>query len=119
MKSQRVNLMFRAFSDPTRLRILGLLQAGECCVGDMVTVLKLAQPKISRHLAYLKRTGLIAGRKQGLWRYYRLAEAKGKFHQNLLRCLESCFTEMPALKADADRLVRLRLEGGCCPDDSC
>jgi ArsR family transcriptional regulator len=48
--AQRINLMFRAFSDPTRLRVLRLLQAGEHCVGDLVTILRLPQPRVSRHL---------------------------------------------------------------------
>src|SRR5262249_28822648 len=72
MDPQRISTMFRAVSDPTRLRILRLLQAGEFCVGDLVTVLDLPQPSASRHLAYLRDAGLVADRKQGLWVYYSL-----------------------------------------------
>ena len=49
----RTDLMFRAFSDRTRLRILYLLQGGECCVGNLVDILQIEQPSASRHLAYL------------------------------------------------------------------
>ncbi len=115
MAPQRISSMFRAFSDPTRLRILRLLQGGECCVGDLVSVLELPQPSVSRHLAYLREAGLVADRKQGLWVYYSLAPAEGAFHQTLLRCLECCFGEVPELQADARRAVRLRESGGCCP----
>lgn len=115
MDPQRVNLMFRAFSDPTRLRILRLLQGGESCVNDLVTVLRLAQPSVSRHLAYLKRAELVAVRKQGLWKYYSLAPAAGGFHRNLLHCLETCFGEVPDLVEDARRAAELRRQGGCCP----
>lgn len=72
MAQTQVNLMFRAFSDPTRLRILHLLLDGELCVGDLVKILKVPQPTASRHLAYLRRTGLVATRRNGLWNYYTL-----------------------------------------------
>ena len=55
----RVELMFRAFSDPTRLRILGLLRGGERCVCELVDILRCPQPKASRHLAYLRKAGLV------------------------------------------------------------
>ena len=57
--TDRTDRMFRAFSDRTRLRILHLLQGGEMCVGDLVEVLRVPQPKASRHLAYLKKAGLV------------------------------------------------------------
>src|SRR5690349_16819991 len=65
MGPQRISSMFRAFSDPTRLRILRLLQGGQCCVGDLVSILELPQPSVSRHLAYLREAGLVADRKEG------------------------------------------------------
>jgi ArsR family transcriptional regulator len=118
MDPQRISSMFRAFSDPTRLRILRLLQAGECCVGDLVSILELPQPSVSRHLAYLREAGLVADRKQGLWVYYSLTPPEGAFHRSLLRCLECCFGEVPELQADARRAARLRESGGgCCPEE--
>src|SRR5437879_5730832 len=98
--------MFRAFSDRTRLRILHLLQAGELCVGDLIAVLRLPQPSVSRHLAYLRKAGLVAPRKEGLWAFYSLARAQDSFHQNLLACIGCCFREVPELKADAARAVK-------------
>ncbi len=64
---------FKALADRTRLRILGLLRTGEICVCDIHASLDLPQPTVSRHLAYLRRTGLVAARKDGLWVHYRLA----------------------------------------------
>ena len=110
-----VNLLFRAFSDLTRLRILHLLRGGEVCVGDLVKILKVPQPTASRHLAYLRRAGLVQSRRQGLWAYYSLASAKGPFHKSLLDCLGECFREVPELEGDARRYARLRASGGCCP----
>jgi ArsR family transcriptional regulator len=117
MNPQRISSMFRAFSDPTRLRILRLLQTGECCVGDLVSILELPQPSVSRHLAYLREAGLVADRKQGLWVYYSLTPPEGAFHQSLLHCLECCFGEVPELQADARRAARLKELGGCCPEE--
>jgi ArsR family transcriptional regulator len=109
--------MFRAFSDRTRLRILHLLRNREHCVGDLVAILRVAQPTVSRHLAYLRRSGLVVVRKAGQWSYYSLSPAKGPFHENLLHCIGSCFAEVPELKADAARAAKLKKSGGCCPTE--
>jgi ArsR family transcriptional regulator len=111
----RINLMFRAFSDPTRLRILHLIEERETCVGDLVDVLQLPQPTVSRHLAYLRRAGLVTGRKDGLWVFYSLARAETSFHRRLLGCLGTCFGDVPDITRDTKRAERLRRSGGCCP----
>jgi ArsR family transcriptional regulator len=113
----RLDLIFRAFSDRTRLRILHLLQAGECCVGDIVTVLRIEQPVVSKHLAYLRRAGLVRVRKAKMWSYYSLAPAEAPFHQKLLECLGCCFREVPQIQKDAARAAKTRKSGGCCPDE--
>jgi ArsR family transcriptional regulator len=107
--------MFRAFSDRTRLRILALLHGGEMCVGDLVTILRVAQPSTSRHLAYLRRAGLVTVRKCGLWKFYALAPAESAFHLQLTECLAGCLGEVPEIRADAVRADRIRKAGGCCP----
>lgn len=113
--SRVVSDKFAAFSDPTRLRILHLLRDGELCVGDLVTILDMPQSTISRHLAYLRRSTLVATRKSGLWMYYSLTPAKSEFHRKLLDCLSACFADVPELKKDAARVKKLRKAGGCCP----
>jgi ArsR family transcriptional regulator len=110
----QIDLMFRAFSDRNRLRILHLLQQGEMCVGDIVSALRVPQPRISRHLAYLRKAGLVTVRREGLWAFYSLVTAKNSFHQNLLTCMTCCFREVPELKADAERAARGR-KSPCCP----
>jgi ArsR family transcriptional regulator len=104
----RADRLFRAFADHTRLRILNLLQGGELCVCHIVDILQVPQPRASRHLAYLRRVGLLQVRKAGLWSYYSLAPAKGLFHQKLLACLACCFGEVPETREDAARAKRLR-----------
>jgi ArsR family transcriptional regulator len=111
----RTDLMFRAFSDRTRLRILSLLQGGECCVGDIADILRLEQPTASRHLAYLRRAGLVRVRKDGLWSHYSLAPADTAFHAKLLECLACCAQEVPQVRADQARARKLKDRGGCCP----
>ena len=109
VSAQEMSRMFRAFSDHTRLRILNLLSAGEICVCDLVNVLGMSQPKVSRHLAYLRRAGLVKARRQGLWMHYQLTTAQGRFHKSLLHCLGDCFADVPQLARD-----RAALEGISC-----
>jgi len=112
MKAATVDQRFRAFSDRTRLRILHLLQEqGEVCVGDLVAVVKAPQTTVSRHLAYLRRAGLVRVRKDGLWKHYSLAPADSRFHRGLLACLGGCFEEVRELADDRKRYERLK---GCC-----
>lgn len=95
---------FKALSDETRLRILALLTHGELCVCDLMAVLQLPQSTVSRHLAYLRNAGLLIGRREGVWMYYRLEGQlpilQQKSWQNLLAQLlrqqqaESDLTEL-------------------------
>jgi ArsR family transcriptional regulator len=110
-----VDLMFRAFSDRTRLRILHILLDGELCVGDIVDILRAPQPRVSRHLAYLRKANLVVVRKSGLWCHYSLTQAETPFHRKLLECLAKCFGEVPELQADSARAAKIRKSGGCCP----
>ncbi len=113
--ADRTDQMFRAFSDRTRLRILSILRGGECCVGNVVDILGIEQPKASRHLAYLRNAGLVRSRRSALWTYYSLAPAVGEFHGKLLECLACCFSEVPQLLEDQAKAERIRGAGGCCP----
>lgn len=107
--------MFRAFSDRTRLRILSLLRPGELCVCDLVRVIGAPQPTVSRHLAYLRKAGLVSARREGLWMYYTLAPATAALHRKLLECLACCFGDVPELARDAAALGRPggRASKGC------
>lgn len=112
---EHINTVFRAFADSTRLRILHLLVHDEICVGDLVTILDLPQPTVSRHLAYLRKACLVDVRKDGLWSHYSLAAAQSCFQQKLYDCLQDCFCDVPELKEDMRRAKRLKKTGGCCP----
>jgi ArsR family transcriptional regulator, arsenate/arsenite/antimonite-responsive transcriptional repressor len=119
--------IFRALSDHTRLRILHFLRGGELCVGDLVRLLEVPQPTASRHLNYLRKTGLVSARRAGLWGFYSLCDAPTEFHRLLLNCLDHCGDLEPPLKrgrgakespfqADSRKVAALRKSGGCCPD---
>ena len=105
----RLETLFKACSDQTRLRLIHLLVVeGEVCVGDLVGVIGPNQPKISRHLAYLKKAGIVEARKDGLWIYYRLAPQNSDSIQKVMDCLSECFMGIEVLKAD---LQKLRIVG--------
>lgn len=111
----RLDRMFRAFSDLTRLRILELLRDGELCVGDLVDILQVPQPTASRHLAYLRRTGFVRTRKDGMWSFYSLAPSRNPLHLKLLESLAESTRGVAEFAADRSRARRIRLSGGCCP----
>jgi ArsR family transcriptional regulator len=98
--------LFKAVADPVRLRLLHLLAAGEVCVCHLHEALELPQSTVSRHLAYLRRRGLVVGRKEGLWVHYRLAKPSGMLHRSLIGCLETCFKDVEVLTQDRQRLER-------------
>ena len=101
--------LFRAFADPTRLRLLNLLTQGERCVCELVDVIGQPQPKVSRHLAYLRRAGLVRTRRDGLWIHYRLAKPASDLHRRLIQCVRCCLGDAPPLTDDLKRLDR-----ACC-----
>ncbi len=105
--------LFRAFADPTRLRILNLLLEGELCVCDLCAVLGEIQPKVSRHLAYLRRAELVSVRTEGKWKHYRIIKRPEGLRRKLLQCVASCLRGVDVLEGDLQRLRKL--DGrGCC-----
>jgi ArsR family transcriptional regulator len=97
--------LLKALADPVRLRILHLLsEADEICVCHIHEALKLPQPTVSRHLAYLRKRGLVSTRKEGLWVHYRLARASSSLHRGLMVCLHTCLTDVEELRRDRERL---------------
>jgi ArsR family transcriptional regulator len=105
----------RALADPTRVRLLRLLRGGPLCVGDLVAVLEALQPKVSRHLAFLHRAGLIQGERRGGFSFYGLVPAQAGFHRKLLALLDAAAAELPDARKDQASLSKLQAKGGCCP----
>lgn len=95
--------LFRGFADPTRIRILNLLAAGELCVCDIVSILALPQSTVSRHLAYLLRADLVAVTRAAKFTHYRLATPSGAVHKNLLNCIRTCFRGLERLDDERHR----------------
>lgn len=111
-----LDAVFKGFADPTRIRILSLLAAGELCVCDIVEILDLPQPAISRHLAYLRRTGLVEVQRDAKFAHYRLALAENAVHQNLINCVRTCFRGITSLDQErrkAEKRVNARVMGPC------
>lgn len=103
--------LFQALGDATRLRILGLLITGEVCVCHIHESLKVSQPKASRHLAYLRRAGLVDTRREGLWIYYRLAEASDPVVATVKQAVTHALGHVEGVRRDA---LRLQRKNGCC-----
>lgn len=97
--------LLKALADPVRLRLLNLIAGGEVCVCHLHEALGLPQPTVSRHLAYLRRRGLVVGRKDGLWVRYRLARPVGALHRSLIDCLGCCLDDVEQLRDDRVRLA--------------
>jgi ArsR family transcriptional regulator len=93
-----------ALADATRLRILGLLAAGEVCVCHIHESLKISQPKASRHLGYLRRAGLVATRREGLWVHYRVAESRDLMGTAIMQAAMRELARIESVQGDARRL---------------
>lgn len=94
--------LFKALGDETRLRMIGLLIGGELCVCDIMEVLALPQSTTSRHLAYLKNSGWITGKRKGRWMYYRLQESltANTLHYSIVKYI----TSFPEVQIDKRKL---------------
>ena len=101
-KPELANLdaLFRGFADPTRLRLLNAMVPGPLCVSDAVEVLGLPQPLVSRHLAYLRRVGLVSVERAAKYARYQLAEPVTPAHASLLSCVRSCFVAVGMLETE-------------------
>jgi len=108
-KSFDKELFFRALADRTRLRLLNLMRADEVCVCFFVEILKTNQPKISRHLAYMRRAGIVGARREGPWMHYRIVEPSDADAARVLKDVLSWLANDREMQRDRDRLVKV-----CC-----
>src|ERR1700681_3242879 len=98
-----IDLLFRALADPTRLRLLNLIADRAICVCYFVEILGISQPKISRHLAYLRRAGIAAARRQGRWMHYRLVAPRDAVASAILKETLKHLRERPDMRRDFAR----------------
>ena len=103
--------LFKALADATRLRILGLLLTGEVCVCDIHESLKIPQSKASRHLAYLRKSGLVETRREGLWIHYRLGTLADPVLGAIADAVRHGLTHVETVRRDG---ARLQKRTGCC-----
>jgi len=107
-----MELFFRALADRTRLRLLNLMGADEVCVCFFVEILGVAQPKVSRHLAYLRRAGIVAARREGTWMHYRVVEPPHEDAARVLANVRGWLARDPEMQKDRRKLVKV-----CCAPD--
>ena len=103
--------LFKALADTTRLRILGLLLTGEICVCHIHESLNVSQPLASRHLAYLRRAGLVQTRRDGPWVHYRIAPVADPVLGAITQAVQHVLTHIDQVHRDAKRLEK---KTGCC-----
>ncbi len=108
-KTYSMELLFKALADQTRLRLLNLMGEDEVCVCFFVEVLRTNQPKISRHLAYLRRSGVVAARREGKWMHYRVATPPDAHAAHIFSEVRAWLREDQAMQRD-----RARLRQVCC-----
>jgi ArsR family transcriptional regulator len=108
-KSYYLALLFAALADRTRLRLLNLMECKEVCVCYFVEILAQSQPKISRHLAYLRRAGIVAARREGKWMHYRIVVPRHVGAARILSETISGLSEDKMMQADLSRLKK-----ACC-----
>lgn len=108
-KGYDLALLFAALSDRTRLRLLNLMDGREVCVCYFVEILGQSQPKISRHLAYLRRARIVTARRDGKWMHYKIAVPPSSGAANVLRETLLTLRQDKAMQADLARLDR-----ACC-----
>jgi ArsR family transcriptional regulator len=108
-KTYNIEFLFKALADRTRLRLISLIGDSEVCVCFFVAILKVSQPKISRHLAYLRRAGIVAARREGKWMHYRLAEPPDEHAARIFREVRASLAEHPEFQRDREKLTQV-----CC-----
>jgi len=101
--------LFAALADRTRLRLLSLIAGREVCVCYLVEILRQGQPKVSRHLAYLRKAGVVVARREGKWMHYRLAGPEDAATTSILNALFESFKSDREMQSDLSRLTR-----ACC-----
>ncbi|MDE3137667.1 MAG: metalloregulator ArsR/SmtB family transcription factor [Acidobacteriota bacterium] len=105
--------LFKGLADHSRLRIINLLLTGELCVCDIQYVLDSPQPNVSRHLAYLKHSGLVLDRREGQRMYYRLAEQGEGARRRLVAFLRAAFSGSEEFERDSRKLGKAIERGAC------
>ncbi len=108
-KNHSIELLFKALADSTRLRLINLIGDDEVCVCFFVAVLKTNQPKISRHLAYLRRARVVTARREGKWMHYRVVEPPDAHAANIFREVRTWLVNDPSMQRDRARLAKI-----CC-----
>lgn len=103
-----------ALADRTRLRLLNLLREGEVCVCYFTEALQELQPKVSRHLAYLRQAGIVETSREGKWIYYRIAEPEDENAARVLRETLNWLTNEEQMQQDRSRLIQIN----CCEPEN-
>ena len=104
-----IEMLFKALADRTRLKLINLIGDDEVCVCFFVAVLKTNQPKVSRHLAYLRRAAVVSARREGKWMHYRIVEPPDAHAASIFREVRAWLASDPTMQRDRMNLAQI-----CC-----
>ena len=104
-----MELFFKALADKTRLRLISLMGEDEICVCFFQEVISTTQTKISRHLAYLRKAGLVEARREGKWMHYRVVEPDNEHAAKAFREIRAMLAQDEQMQRDVKKLVQ-----ACC-----
>jgi len=110
---EQITQTFRALSEEMRLRIMMLLIHGELCVCDLMAVLDEPQSKVSRHLAYLKHSGLLSSKRVGVWMHYFLKEPLDEISQAQLNFMKEKLVNHPLFEEDFKKMEEAKKQKKC------
>ena len=113
--SLRLAGLFAALADPTRLRLLNLMAGREVCVCHFVEIFGQSQPKISRHLAYLRKAGIVASRRQGKWIYYSILPPANEAAASILSAVLAALASDEQMQSDLNKLGDAKFGYLCLP----
>jgi ArsR family transcriptional regulator len=112
-KLSEMETFFLALADKTRLRLLNLMRGGEICVCFLVEVLNESQPKISRHLAYLRGARVVDARRDGKWMHYKISEPEDDFAAGVLRNTLVWLESQEEMQKEYEKLAQI-----CCSSNN-
>ncbi|MCX5810330.1 MAG: metalloregulator ArsR/SmtB family transcription factor [Proteobacteria bacterium] len=110
---EQLTQMYKALSEDMRLRVVMLLTHGEICVCDLMAIFGESQSKVSRHLAYLKHSGLVKSKRVGTWMHYSLKEPLDSTIDAQVTFMKQQLSQLPVFLRDEEKMQDIKKQKLC------